>query len=57
MELTLSDELAAELRDTLSTALGDLHSEIADTDNPAYRQLLRDRRARLEALATLLGPG
>jgi hypothetical protein len=50
MELVLSDAETIELRDLLDGTLGDLSSEIADTDNPAYRVALKERRDRLKGL-------
>lgn len=44
----------AELRDLLDGTLGDLSSEIADTDNPSYRAALRRRRERLERVRAAL---
>jgi hypothetical protein len=55
MDITLSEPLVEELRSLLDATLGDLSSEIAATDNPEYRQLLKDRRERLEAVGALLG--
>jgi hypothetical protein len=46
----MTDAEAAELRDLLDGALGDLSSEIADTDNPGYRLLLKERRTRLQTV-------
>jgi len=58
MELTVNDAEATEMRDLLDGSLGDLSSEIADTDNPTYRLALKDRRARLQAVrAQLEGAG
>ena len=54
MELTMTDVEAAELRDLLDGALGDLSSEIADTDNPSYRLALKERRTRLQAVRARL---
>jgi len=54
MELTLTDEEATELRDLLDGSLGDLSSEIADTDNPSYRLALKERRTRLQAVRARL---
>ncbi len=54
MELTVNDAEATELRDLLDGSLGDLSSEIADTDNPTYRLALKDRRARLQAVRAQL---
>jgi hypothetical protein len=50
MVLELSETQCAELQKLLEGALGDLSSEIADTDNAEYRQGLRERRAVLEAV-------
>ncbi len=54
MILTLSEELADELRETLRSALGDLSAEIADTDNASYRAGLQSRRDRLVAIQSQL---
>ena len=48
MRMELTDEEAADLATTLRGTLGDLSSEIAATDNAAYRDGLRARRASLE---------
>ena len=50
MELTVTEAEATELRDLLDGSLGDLSSEIADTDNPSYRLTLRERRDRLRSV-------
>jgi len=50
MELTLTDTEATELRDLLDGSLGDLSSEIADTDNPSYRLGLKERREVLRGV-------
>jgi hypothetical protein len=55
MILDLSDELAEELRDTLGQVVGDMSSEIADTDNPAYRRGLEARREKLRSVISQLG--
>ena len=58
MELQLTESEATELRDLLDGSLGDLSSEIADTDNPSYRLALKERRTRLQAVrARLEGVG
>jgi hypothetical protein len=49
MQITLTDDEATELRDLIDGSLGDLSSEIAGTDNPAYRLVLKERRTRLQA--------
>jgi len=40
----------AELQRLLEGTLGDLSSEIADTDNAEYRAGLRERRSVLESI-------
>jgi len=57
MELTLTDEEATELRDLLDGSLGDLSSEIADTDNPSFRLALKQRRVHLQAVRARLAGG
>ncbi|MGA2835287.1 MAG: hypothetical protein ABSF84_01690 [Acidimicrobiales bacterium] len=54
MQLTLTDSEATELRDLLDGALGDLSSEIADTDNAGYRASLKERREALRAVRAQL---
>jgi len=54
MKIELTDAQAADLAEFLRWALGDLSSEIAGTDNAAYRDGLRDRRASLEGVLELL---
>jgi hypothetical protein len=54
MRIELTDEQAADLRDLLQGALGDLSSEIAATDNFEYREGLRARRASLQGVLGLL---
>jgi hypothetical protein len=56
MHIELTDEQVADLGDLLRGALGDLSSEIAATDNAAYREGLRARRASLEGVLVLLAP-
>jgi hypothetical protein len=50
MLLELTEIQCAELQKLLEGALGDLSSEIADTDNAEYRQGLRERRGVLESV-------
>ena len=52
MILTLSESLADELKETLGSVLRDMSSEIADTDNPAFRRTLEARRERLRAIVS-----
>jgi hypothetical protein len=54
MNIELTDAQAADLVELLRGALGDLSSEIAATDNAAYREGLRSRRASLESVLELL---
>jgi hypothetical protein len=56
-ELILTDDEAAELLDLLDGSLGDLSSEIADTDNPSYRLALKERRVHLQAVRSRLVGG
>jgi len=55
MKVELSDVQVEELRLLLDGALAELSHEIADTDNPHFRQGLRDRRTALEAIAQRVG--
>ncbi len=50
MLIEISEEQSAELQRLLESSLGDLSSEIADTDNAEYRQGLRQRRTVLESV-------
>jgi hypothetical protein len=50
MELQLDEKQVSELHALLTHALGELSSEIADTDNPAFQRMLRDRRDQLQAI-------
>jgi hypothetical protein len=50
MLIEVSEEQAGELHTLLESALGDLSSEIAGTDNAEYRQGLRQRRTVLESV-------
>jgi len=54
MELTVTESEATELLELLDGSLGDLSSEIADTDNPGYRLGLKERRTRLQAVRAQL---
>lgn len=50
------DETHAEaLRVLLDSAVRDLSFEIADTDLPSYRQMLRDRRTVLRQILDMVG--
>ncbi len=54
VNLSLTEEQAAELAELVRSALGDLSSEIADTDNAVYRAHLNERRERLRQVMTAL---
>jgi hypothetical protein len=54
MQVELTDDEAAALRDLLDAHLGDLSAEISHTDNPAFRRLLRARRDQLTRARTAL---
>ena len=54
MQIELTEAQCAELQDLLESSLGDLSTEIADTDNAEYREGLRQRRAVLESILFLL---
>ena len=56
MQIELTDAQVADLTELLRSALGDLSSEIADTDTAAYRRGLRTRRASLEAVLGQVDP-
>jgi hypothetical protein len=53
MMVELSDELEEELRSTLGEVITEMSSEIAATDNPAYRRKLEARRERLRSIHAL----
>lgn len=55
MHLDLDDAHADELRTVLDDTIRDLSHEIADTDNPGFRDQLRTRRERLQHVRSLLG--
>jgi hypothetical protein len=55
MRLELDDGDVELLREVLHSVVQDLSAEIADTDNPTYRQELKHRRDRLRAVLEILG--
>ncbi|HUZ10292.1 MAG TPA: hypothetical protein VMU76_09010 [Acidimicrobiales bacterium] len=55
MNLDIGEEQASELRAVLDEVLGDISSEIADTDNSEYRVILRGRRDRIREIRDQLG--
>ena len=50
MVIELTEEQCAALQQLLEASLGDLSTEIADTDNAQYREGLRQRRTVLESV-------
>lgn len=54
MQLELTDTEREELARLVAGALSDLSSEIADTDNPEFRRLLRERRSNLATILAQL---
>ncbi|GAA4547139.1 hypothetical protein [Pseudonocardia xishanensis] len=54
VQLCLTDDEAEALHDLLDTELGRLSMEIAGTDNPRYRAILRERRQALTSARAAL---
>ena len=54
MDLHLSTTEASALAELLDGTIGDLSPEIAATDNPEYRAMLRDRRESLQTIRAKL---
>ena len=54
MEIHLSPEESDALRSSLRTYISDLRMEIADTDNPEFRRVLRGERSVLESVLSRL---
>ncbi len=50
MLIELTEGQCAEMQRLLEECLGDLSTEIADTDNAQYREGLRQRRAVVESV-------
>jgi hypothetical protein len=55
IELVLTEQEAGDLASVLDAAIADLSPEIADTDNPRYRAMLREQRDRLRGIRQRLG--
>ena len=55
MNLDLTQEDVAILRDTIQSYLNDLHDEIVHTENFEFREALQARQQRLNALVERLG--
>lgn len=51
VNLELTEEQAAEIKSLLDGSLGDMSAEIADTDNPRFRESLVRRRQQLTEVA------
>lgn len=56
MQVELSDDERDALQSALDSALSDLSSEIADTDNVLYRRQLDQHRETLRAINAKLRP-
>ena len=56
MDLHLEDDQIGDLYNLLLQVLGELSSEIADTDNPSFLRDLRERRRGLQSIAQRLAP-
>lgn len=54
-QLSLDDQDAALLADALRSYLSDLHSEISGTDAYEFREALKGREQRLNAILNQLG--
>lgn len=54
MKIELSTSQVEELDLVLSQVVSDMSSEIADTDNPIYRETLLTRRDILKEIRSLL---
>ena len=55
MNLDLTPEDVAILRDVVRSYLNDLHDEIAHTENFEFREALQERQRRLVAILEQLG--
>jgi LPS O-antigen subunit length determinant protein (WzzB/FepE family) len=55
VNLELTQEDVAILRDTIQSYLNDLHDEIAHTENFEFREGLQARQQRLQAMLDRLG--
>lgn len=54
-DVSLTDDEVALLAELLDQTLADMRYEIADTDNSRFRDEMRERYARIEAIAAKLG--
>jgi hypothetical protein len=55
MRIELDETQAEMLRVLLDQSLRDLNFEIADTDRPSYREMLRGRRTTLKSILDMVG--
>ena len=55
MNLELTQEDVAILRDTIQSYLNDLHDEIVHTENFEFREGLQERQRRLQDILDRLG--
>ncbi len=55
MRIELDETQAEALRVLLDQAVRDLSYEIADTDRPSFRRMLRERRATLTRILDMVG--
>jgi len=55
VNLELTQEDVAILRDTIRSYLNDLHDEITHTENFEFREALQGRQQRLNAMLERLG--
>jgi hypothetical protein len=56
MNVEISEAQATVLRELLDSRIGSLSSEIRHTDNPTYRQGLREQRDHLRSLLLSIAP-
>jgi len=56
MTIDLNPADAAVVHELLTARLGDMSTEIAATDNPTYRKMLRDRRDAVRRVVEALSP-
>jgi hypothetical protein len=54
MDVHLTDDETELLTDVLDSVITELSPEIANTDNAAYRTMLRGRREQLQAIRSKL---
>ncbi len=55
MDISVTDEQAELLREVLDRTIRDLRYEIADTDRPDFKRMLKAREATLRELIAPLG--